>query len=189
MNQEHTLQQVLEQATAVKITPAQGQDPEVALLRAAWLAFGQLLDSAEPREGLPLVLPALSPARRWRWPRAVLGALAISLFVGIMVAWGLHGASQPANPPPVAPDLAVTTVQPAATAIVPAPTPPGRELLAKDRSAAGNLKWDDSLDDEITLASQNVIRVQQSWSHRADAVDLLKDGLQEVVAEVEGNSL
>ena len=56
------LERQLEQATARSVPSGAPLDPQTASLREAWLAFGQLLSTAEPAVDQPALQPAPAPA-------------------------------------------------------------------------------------------------------------------------------
>jgi hypothetical protein len=49
--------------------------------------------------------------------------------------------------------------------------------------------WDDAMDQMLAQAGQNLISVQQDWSHAADAADMVQYGLQQIEQDVRENEL
>ena len=94
----------LEEATAAGDRPADRLDAETASLREAWLAFGEMLEAAQPprlRYFSPLPLgegPGVRAAlrvRRRRWRRLLAaGLLAASLLIAVATIWMLSGANR-----------------------------------------------------------------------------------------------
>jgi hypothetical protein len=180
MNSElKALERQLESATARDVPPNPSLDQETTSLREAWLAFGQLLEAAQPASE-PLKLPANPPGRgrRW-WLLVTVVGLAASLLVAAMITWG-DGESGPALVLTVpSADVAVKDVQPSAPAKKPV-SPAG---------SGSALAWDDALDKEITVAGEAVVSAAQDWTHLASAGTTLRYGLEEVQKDIEDNSL
>ena len=148
-NDLERMQRLLEEATAAGDAPADRLDPEAASLREAWLAFGEMLEAAQP----PVLVSPLLPGEgqgvrashvRPRWHRLLAtGALAASLVVGAAMIWMLHGAAGRQ-------DLAPTTEQHASTHQKASPIQNAR---AKTVAATTAPQWDDSLDEQFRTGS------------------------------------
>ena len=160
------LQRQLEQATAAECPPDAPLDAETASLREGWLALGQLLEAAQPALDEPLELPQL-PRRRApaRWKLVGIAVLAASLLVGATLAWSLMRARQPGglSPPP--------------------------DELASPNVKQDELHWDDSLDEEIALAGQQLVRIQQDWYYLDDPFGPVQHGLEQVAEDIEDDTL
>ncbi|MBN2473048.1 MAG: hypothetical protein JXB62_00470 [Pirellulales bacterium] len=178
MNDQSRLQRRLEQATAEALPADAPLDAETASLREGWLALGQLLKAVEPALEKPLVLsPATREARPGRLAIRWAAALAASLLIVASLAFGLLRPKQGGA-------IAEKPAEPAAGAVqttAPSPTP-----MAPEK---GQLAWDDPLDEELALAGQHVIRLQQDWCALEDPFDPVYDGLEEVGQDIEGNTL
>jgi hypothetical protein len=191
MNDKPTgLEQMLEQATAPSDSPDRdnvlltlrvrnGRHAERDEYREAWLAFGQLLEAAQPAPAplgtVPIFVSAkmglspLAPSRRW--PLAVAAALAASLLVGLSAYWLWSGADRPGGAQSTGLNMAATKdVKPAA------PT-------------AGDLRWDDSLDQQIADAGQGVALAQSELAHAFDATDFARDRLRQTEQDFEKSKL
>jgi hypothetical protein len=148
MNDEtKRLQEQLERATATGCQPDPAADAETAALRETWLALGRLLEAASPAgDAIPeLHCPRRRTSSRWWW--AAPAAVAALLLVGAAVAW-LPAWSAPGQPP----------VEVAAR---PSPVP---------ATAEPDLEWDDTLDEEIALASQRLSSLAQE-PYRLRSID------------------
>jgi hypothetical protein len=174
-----TLERQLESATARDVPPSASPDQETASLREAWLAFGQLLEAAQPASE-PLKLPADPPGRgrRW-WLLATVVGLAASLLVAATITFSGRraGSAVVLTGPPV--NVAVKGVEPS----VPAKKP------ASPAGSGPALAWDDALDREITVAGQAVVSAAQDWTHLAGAGTTLRYGLEAVQKDIEDSPL
>jgi hypothetical protein len=192
MNDKRTgLEQMLKQATAPGDTPADDLGPEAQSLREAWLAFGQLLEAAEPRDSDSLLprsdgVPLLQRSSARQDGRAVLGsrqavahrgrnigllvALAASLLIGLSVYWLWGGAERPGGVVPAGGNMATGTTNRAAP-------------------AAGELRWDDSLDQQIAQAGQGVALARSDLAHGFDATDFARDRLRQTEQDLEKSKL
>jgi hypothetical protein len=180
MNSElKALERQLESATSRDIPRNASPDQETTSLREAWLAFGQLLEAAQPASE-PLKLPAVPPGRgrRW-WLLATVVGLAASLLVAATITWsgGRAGSAVVLTGPPV--NVAVKRAEPSAPAKKPA-SPAG---------SGSALAWDDALDKEITVAGQAVVSAAQDGTHLAGAGTTLRYGLEAVQKDIEDSPL
>jgi len=174
------LERQMEQATAPAERPGGPMDEETASLGEAWLAFGQLLEAAQPSAGLARPMPHASPppARsRWSLPKVL--ALAASLLVAIAVAWKVRG-SKP-SPDPAGPSGQVAGVEPrqSAPANGQSPSVPPQTELA----------WNDTLDNEIALAGQAVMSVREDRLGLAGAASSVEYGLQQLEKDIQDSPL
>ena len=173
-DESEELQRRLEQATSRGSVPGQELDTETAQLRDAWNALGRLLESAsEPQmpafESWTMPPPARTQRRLLPW--AV--TLAASLLACAVGLWTWQNAGQPAVAPQ---SLATVDVQGGPQA----PAPSGN-------SAVDELKWDDSLDEQLVEAQQRVIRVRQDWDSQLVAMAVVGYEWEQVRQDVEGN--
>ena len=200
MNDDLTgLEQTLERTTAPMDAPQADLDPDSKSLREAWLAFGRLLEAAQPRDSVPLCdsVPLLrrSSARQNR--RSLLGlhqavahvgkkhvaaaaALAASLLVGLSVYWLWGGDSAPQCVVPAAGNVAADkAAKPSAAAVAQSPVVP----------AASDLQWNDTLDQQIAEAGQEMALAQSDLAHAFDAGDLLRYQLRQTEQDFEKSKL
>jgi len=174
------LQRRLEEATAADCPRHAPLDADTASLREAWLAFGQLLEAAQPVLHQPPKLPQI-PRRAAGIKRPTLGiaALAASLVVGVTVVWMLlgtgHSGDSSAGPGAVA---SLDTQQPALAKEKPQPAP-----------AAAELRWNDSLDEQLVQVGEEIVRLQQDWYHLDDAFVPVYQGLEQVEKDIEDSTL
>ena len=175
------MQRSLERATAAKDAPQADLDPQTASLREAWLAFGQLLEAAQPATELPLGrwMTTPPPARRRRWLLPVAAVLAASLLIGVVTTWMLRAANQPQSPGPAPEEIVSTSNHVAA---------PTREQPAAVPAGNGS-QWDDSLDEQLAQAGQQVAYAQQDQFSGADAFGLVQYRIEQVRAEVQADKL
>jgi len=175
-----TLERQLESATSREIPPNASLDQETASLREAWLAFGQLLEAAQPGSDQAMGLLRDPPARRRRrWLLATVVGLAASLLVAAMITWSGRrtGPAVVLTGPPV--DVAVKRAEQSAPA----------EKPSSPAGSGSALAWDDALDKEIIVAGQAVVSADQDWTHLAGAGTTLRYGLEEVQKDIENNAL
>jgi len=199
MNDDLTgLEQMLEQTTAPSDAPQRDLDPESESLREAWLAFGRLLQAAQPRDSVPLgdSVPLLrrSSARQNR--HSLLGsrqavahaskkyglvaaALAASLLIALNVFRTWNGPATPAGVVPTAGNVAAAKGAKPSTALAQTPAPP----------AANDLRWDDSFDQQIAEAGQEMTLAQSDLAHAVDAGDLLRYQLRQTEQDFEKSKL
>jgi hypothetical protein len=178
MNDKRTgLEQMLEQATSPGDAPERDLGPEAESLREAWLAFGQLLEAAEPRDTVPLLQRSSARedgravAHAGRRYSIIATALAASLLIGLSAYWMWSGAEKPSGVVPLGGNVAATkNVKPA--------TP-----------TAGDLGWDDSLDQQIADAGQGVALAQSELAHGFDAADFARDRLRQTEQDLEKSKL
>jgi hypothetical protein len=171
-------QRLLEAVTAAGETPADALDPEAASLREAWLAFGDLLESAQVsphplREGQRVRAVRLPTQRRWLLPMA--GALAASLLICIATAWMLrdtirHNAAAPA---------------PSQTASV------GHHAVTPSKAAAStdSPQWDDSLDEQFSQLDQQMTSVRENQLSSTDDFAVMQYRIDQFRQEVQADTL
>lgn len=179
MNDEmNKMQRLLEEVTAAGNAPSEAPDPEIASLREAWLAFGQLLEGVEPASDISALpqagqgqgerdRPMPRPAQTWRWLLPTTGLLAASLLVAVAMAWMLRdgGLQEAAAPAPV--QTASNTA----------------------RSQSGSVEWDDSFDEQVAQLGQQVIAVRENQHFRVDDFALMEYRIEQFRQEVQMDSL
>ena len=168
MNDELSrLQRQMEEATAADCGPDCPHDTETASLRQGWLAFGELLEAAQPMADEPLQLRPM-PRRTARSRRLAAGiaAVAASVVVAVTLAWSLLGPKQPADP-----------------------STPAGGAVASGAAQTDELDWDDSLDQQIVQAGQQMVRIQQDWYRPDDAFGSVHDGLEQMEKDIDDNLL
>ncbi|MCP5112261.1 MAG: hypothetical protein GY953_15665 [bacterium] len=164
MNEDlNRLQHDLEQATAVD-APDAPLEPRTAALRESWLLLGQLIEAAQPVPDEPLKLKRfpVEPRRGTHTgsPRTVVAVLAASMLVTVTLAWSL--------------------TQNASQDIVTKPT---------DSQPPLDVQWDDSLDEQIALAGEQLTRVQQDWHSLDDALASVAYAVEEFGEELTDDTL
>jgi hypothetical protein len=174
------LQQMLEQATAAEGEPEGDLDGQAASLREAWLAFGQLLEAAQPPlETFPLPLTgeqqggkATPPVRPHRWLVPIGGLLAASLLVGIATTWTLRTTNRSENshtvPVQTASAQAHKRPQPAATSNGP--------------------EWNDSFDEQIAQLGQQLAYARDGQSGQPDAFGLVQYRIDQFRQEMQADT-
>jgi hypothetical protein len=198
---------MLEQATADGDHPVADLDPQTAQLRKAWMAFGQLLETAGPAAEESLAWLAMPPAtRRHRGLVAMLGALAVALLIAVGTTWmwrtAFRSASSGSPLQPAAAALAKGSAAPAFSkgspvAVVPetaAAPVVGRRSASSGKGQAvvpttSEAPWDDPLDAQFVEVGQDVVRVQESWSARPRSLDLVWYAVEQAQQEVEKGAL
>jgi len=170
------LQDQLELATSAKLTDDSVLDEDTTALREGWLALRQLLESSDavgdisPNRPQPMVASHLAWRMSWL-------AVAASLLLVLAGAWYL-GRDGKRDPVKDAPDqIAYQNVQPIA------PTLPTSNLDQADDVPS----WDDTLDDEITMASESLILVQQRWSTLDQQLDSVYEQIKQFEGELESD--
>ena len=201
------LKQMLEDATAADSAAAgraasaghSGLEPcdaETASLREAWLAFEQLVRAADASlPAMPDFAPSLAPPpRRRRWI-GLLAAAAAALLVAVALEWRIGGDGKQGNGsrgvPPVAGNPVVPPVKDDLQ------TAPGAAVAGSDKTTnkqpkagtASPSTWEDPLESQIALVSQQVNSVRQSWRHRVDDVDLVQYRIDEVSNALQNDKL
>jgi len=178
------LERRLEQATSRGPVPEPPLDPEAASLREGWRVLAGLLAAADAVAPGPTPLPATPPcAKRRLWVALAVAALAASLLVGAVVAWKVVGDKTPdRNIAKVLPPAKTQKqkTQPAATAKQQNPTPAAPVAVPA---------WDDSLDESIAQARQELIRVQQDWHAIGGASLPVSTRLEEIEQELNKSTI
>ena len=179
------LERQLRQATAPDAATDAPLDDETASLREGWLAFGQLLKNAQPSSDEPFELRPMPRRGSFARRKLVLAvAVAASLLVVATLAWQLAGSWILVGPLPATEEIALpNTEQPNTEQPAPVVEEPQTEL------AADELKWDDSLDEQIASIGQEVVRVQQDWYSLGNAFSTVDYGLEQIEQDMEDNTL
>ena len=145
--------------------------PEAESLREAWLAFGQVLEAARPATPSPLAGLKPPPSPR-RWLLVASAALAVSLMIAVGLQW--MNARRPAGGG-IAPSRPIASTD--------AERSPRHAKV--EPTAAGNLRWEDSLDRQIDAAGDDVAFAQSELAHTFDAADLVRYRLQQAQQDLE----
>jgi hypothetical protein len=180
------LQRSLEQATAAEGASADGLDPETASLREAWLAFGQLLEAAQPPlDKFPLPVTgerqegrAMRPDRLRRWLVPIAGLLAASLLVGIAITWMSRTTNPSENVRP-APEQTASTNRPV--------TAPAYEQPQPTTTAKGP-QWDDSFDEQLAQLGQQMAYAREGQSCQSDDIALVQYRMEQFRQEIQADS-
>ncbi len=197
-NELDKLQRALEQATAEGDRPVAGLDPQTAELRKAWMAFGQLLETAGPAGGESLAWLAMPPsARRHRGLVATLGTLAVALLIGVGTTWMWRTAFRWASSRSPLPPAVAAMTKGSPIAVVPkvaaAPAVARRSAATGKVQPAGpttsKASWDDPLDAQFAEVGQDVVRVQEAWSAGPRSLDMVWYAVEQAQQEVEKGSL
>jgi hypothetical protein len=196
-NDLEEMQRLLEKATDAGSAPPDELDPESACLREAWLAFGQMLETAPPpilasplpskeepttsplalREG-PGVRAAPSHVQRhWRLPAAAL--LAASLLIAVAAAWMLHNANWQADSTAAREQMASTHRK----------TAPSTQAHTQKVSSSDEPQWDDSLDEQFAQVGWQMLCVQQNQFFRTDAFGVFQYQLQQLSQAIQADAL
>jgi hypothetical protein len=201
---ENTLRS-LEQATAAD-APADRLDAETASLREAWLAFGQVLEAAQPPAQTAIDFPpdklTISPrptnlrsapgeavrvkgaTPHTRFPSRRLlasGLLAASLLVAVAAAWTLYRHSFNGLP-----SVPSTTEQQASNTHQLAPR---AKAPSKGPSTVEVPQWDDSLDEQFQQVNWQMLCVQNNRALKNDAVELFQYQMEQFRESVQTDSL
>ena len=182
-DEQDKLQRQLEQATAGENRPDTPLDAETASMREAWLALGQLLEAAQPAVDEPLRLrPMPRRAVHTRWRLAGMAALAAGLVVAVTLAWKFVGTNRPVGPVPSGGELAAASNgKPALVA--------AQSEQSENKPADDGLDWNGSLDEQLALAGQEIVRVEQDWYQLDDAVGPILRGIEQMEKDIEDNVL
>ena len=181
--EQDKLRRRLERATAAGFTAAELPDAETASLREGWIALGQLLETAYPPTEQRLELPSLPQwkAPAW-WKPAAVAALAASLLVAATLAWSLISTDGPGNSSQI-------VEQEKKKAIPPVKKESPDEPDAAPVPDPDGLKWDDSFDEQLAMAAEDVIRIQEDWYALDDAFAPVQAGLEQAAEDIESDSL
>jgi hypothetical protein len=183
-NQETALRS-LDEATAAGDRGPEGLDEDTASLREAWLAFGEMLEAAQPAS---LVSPRLSEVRsatkaarmRRRWQRLLTaGLLAASLLVATATIWMLSGGNHPGNSAGAPKQMAGTNPKVA----------PLQKGSTKSVAAADAPQWDDSLDEQFEQVGWRMLCVQENQAFRTDAFEHAQYRLEQLRETIQADSL
>jgi len=170
-----TLERMLTTATASKLPDEAMPDEETAELREGWLSLTELLHAADDKFRPDEVLVPLQRRNRARMIRRLAAAaLAASLLIALTVGLHYFAATVPNGSP--APPRQVAThdteqpvVEPDLTNDIP--------------------DWDDTFDEQLALAGQQVSQVRESWRSPDVSYDVLVDQLYEMEEEITDESL
>lgn len=176
------LQRRLEQITAGRDAAGAELDPESAELRAAWLAFGELLEADQSGVGSaarPLRLPPTG--RRRGWPLAAVAAMAASVLVAVTVLW--H--TRTVTPGPAASGSPAAVAVKNATPPVPLQTAPARS--AQPSSFVAGLSLDDPLDQQIASVGRTIVEIRQDQFVSAAGPSSLQYQLESVRTGIEAS--
>ena len=175
----------LEEATAIDDRSSGPLDAETASLREAWLAFGEMLEAAEPPG---FSSPRLAEgqvgmkAAYTRWRRQSLlaaGVLAASLLVAVATICMLSVANRQ-NKPVETPQQMIANNHKAA---------PSQKARAKSVSTTDEPKWDDSLDDQFEQVDWQMLCVRENQTFRTDAFGQAQYRLEQLRDAIQAESL
>jgi len=170
------LERQLEEATTADCGPGAPLDAETELLRETWLAFGELLDTAYPPGDEPIKMPP-TPRRefRGRWLAAAALAAA-SLLIGVTAVWNSIESNR---------NQIVKPIENNQQEIEPEQVERAPETMVAD----ADLQWDDTIDDQIALAGQSVVQIQQDWYQLSEPFDSLEEGAVNIEEDMDESTL
>lgn len=199
---KNNLQRMLEKTTDAGDVSPDELDPDSASLRETWLAFGQMLETAQPNSDLPLLspnapnsaslLPGETPiyaplplqekiTRRslalGNWYVRAASLLAVSLLIAVATAWMLRTPSQQANPG-AEPQNASTDHK----------TAPLRQPNARTPAKADEPQWDDKLDEPLAQVSWQLACIQQNRTLQTDAFGIIEYKLGQLSKAIQSDS-
>ena len=177
----------LEEATAPGDAPAVPLDPETASLREAWLAFGEILEAAQPpipgsillSEAGPGLKAVIRPTRPRRRHLVASGLIAASLLIAAATFWTLRDANRQGSPTHTT-NQAASNHRPAVPAI---------QSHAKGKLAADAPQWDDSLDEPFAQIDWQMLCFRENESFRTDAFGLAQYRISQFRQAIETDSL
>ena len=155
-------QRLLEEATAAGDAPAEGLDSETAGLHEAWLAFGQMLEAAQPptAPSIDRWKPTSTPPRRRRWFSTAAAALAVSLLIGLATAWMLRDTNRQKGP----------------------------AAMPEQAAATNGLQWDDSLDEQFAQVSQQMAYARNDRLPSADSFGPVWRAMERARLEIQADT-
>jgi len=185
----------LEEATAAGDAPADRLDPQTASLREAWLAFGEMLEAAQPPVCISLLSPGEEPTSstllleekssvralhtRRRWQRLLAtGLLAASLLIGVATVWVLRSADRQENP----------TAEPRQIASTNPKVDPSTQAHTK-AVPADEPQWDDSFDEQFAQVGWQMTCVRQNQFFRTDAFGIVQYRVEQFRQAIQTDSL
>ena len=173
------LERRLTAATAPECPAYLLSDAETAAMREGWLALGELLEAAQPMLDEPVRLPE-PPNRRLsaRWKLAATAALAATVLLGVMLGRRFVEGNRQGGIASTPEGVAVGVERPNAPSEQPRTMPTEESLV-----------WDDPLDEEIALAGQQIVRLQQDWGYLNDAFGPVYSGLEEMEDDLDESTL
>jgi hypothetical protein len=194
----NNMQRMLEKATTVGDVSADELDPETASLRDAWLAFGQMLETAQPDSDALLLspdattcapllpgeapiyapLPLRERAERSHalrsWYVRAGSLLTVSLLIAVSTAWTLRVSSQQANPNAESQTASATS--------------PSKQPRVQTPANANGPQWDDSLDEPLAQVSWQMACIQQNQTLRTDAFGIIEYKLGQLSKAIQADS-
>jgi hypothetical protein len=187
------LQRSLERATASGNTPGDGDspadalDPETASLREAWLAFGQMLESATPHTVTsPLLLGEGTGVRAARSRTFVhrrslpkIALLAASILVVVAATWIVGNALRQTGSG-AAPEKAVA---------VKGSDVPSHRTRVQTPVAADEPQWDDSLDEQFAQVGWQMLCIRQNRLFRTDAFGMVEYHVEQLSEAIQADKL
>jgi hypothetical protein len=197
------LQRMLEEVTASDRARPAPNDPEVAGLREAWLAFGRLLEAADQAqsenwnpESIQQKEPLRKQAARHNRHLTVTTTAAAALIIALGLGWWLRHDGRPKGhglPDVVSAPHKDVQPQPLKNN-VPVPAVVNNEAsktqqATTSNSAASATAWDDTIDTQIASVSQEIESVRQTWQHRVDDADMVQYRIDEVSEGMLNNAL
>jgi hypothetical protein len=181
------IQRLLEQATDAGATPPDELDPEAASLREAWLAFGQMLEGAQPPEDTPIHAPlpveekprirTNSAPSLWHWYVRAASLLAVSLLIAVATAGMLRYSHRQAG----------SEASTEKTASTDHKTIPSRQSRGQRLAKADDPQWDDSLDEQFAQVSWKMACIQQNQLFRTDAFGVVDYKLGQLTKAIQGD--
>jgi hypothetical protein len=202
-NDKRDMQRMLEKATDAGDVSQDELDAEAASLRDAWLAFGQMLETAQPDSDVSVHLPDAAPCAPlfpgeapiyaplllgekrtrqspapWHWHVRAASLLALILFIAIVTTWRMQYPQRQTDPDGTQPTMASTDHKAA-----PTKQPRGQTLAKADEP-----QWDDSLDEPLAQVSWQMACIQQNQTLRTDAFGIIEYKLGQLSKAIQSDS-
>jgi hypothetical protein len=192
------LKQMLEEVTgdaetvtgnATEGVPRSG-DVETASLRETWLALGQLIRAADASlPPLPDMAAPIVPQKRGRsrW-LGLIAATAAALLLAVTYGWLARGPGVPPANDGIGTSPSNGGSEEATESGPPTPTALVKQEQPKP-AAARISTWDDPLETQIAVVSQQIRAVEQDWRRGLDDVDLVRYRIDEVSDTLQSDKL
>jgi hypothetical protein len=178
------LEQCMMQATAPCDAAQDAVDAETDSLRLGWFAFGELLEATGPKSAPQPPWLSLPPARQRasRWPIAT-ACLAATVLIAVVISLLTNDLTPTADLPTSGTNVAGNSgkghgiVQP--------------NLAEESSTPLGDaeLAWDDSLDNRIESAADDILQAQQDQFALASTSIVIQDQLESLKWDIEESPL
>ena len=163
---------------------------ETASLRETWLALGQLIRAADASlPPLPNMAAPIVPQKRGRsrW-LGLIAATAAALLLAVTFGWLARGPGVPPANDGIGASPSNGGSEEATESGPPTPTGLVKQEQPKPATAR-ILTWDDPLETQIAVVSQQIRAVEQDWRRGLDDVDLVRYRIDEVSDTLQSDKL